>query len=162
MRLIGTGLGTVQVGNEPDLLSNVRPGYTEAGYRADVAAYRASIAAVAPGTAVSGPDTALPARLASYAADEGAAVAFLTQHFYPLTRCDGRRPTIDQLLSASTLDTEARLAGTTVGGRPALSVCLSASTRRTRRPAVVRTASATRWRPPFGSSNTSSPSPNTA
>ena len=113
-RLIGTGLGTVQVGNEPDLLGNVWTGYSEAGYRAEVATYRASIAAAAPGTAVSGPDTASPARLASYAADQGAAVAFLTQHFYPLTRCDGRRPTIDQLLSSSTLGTEVRLAGTAV------------------------------------------------
>jgi hypothetical protein len=114
VRLIGTGLGTVQVGNEPDLLRNVRPGYTGAAYRADVASYRESMAAVAPGAAISGPDTALAARLASYGADEGAAVVFLTQHFYPLTRCDGRRPTITQLLSASTLATEARFAATTV------------------------------------------------
>jgi hypothetical protein len=120
VRRIGKGLGTVQVGNEPDLLGNVRPGYTEAGYRADVADYQASIAAVVPGTAMSGPDTALPARLASYGADEGTAVAFLTQHFYPLTRCDGRRPTIDQLLSPSTLDAEARLAHTTVAAGRAL------------------------------------------
>jgi hypothetical protein len=120
VRLIGTGLGTVQIGNEPDLLGNVRPGYTGAGYRAEVSAYRASIAAVAPGIALSGPDTASPARLASYGADEGAAVVFLTQHFYPLTRCDGRRPTIAQLLSASTLDTEARLATTTVAAGRAL------------------------------------------
>jgi hypothetical protein len=119
-RLIGTGLGTVQVGNEPDLLGNLRPGYTEAAYRADVAAYRASIASVAPGTTMSGPDTALPARLASYGADEGAGAVFLTQHFYPLTRCDGRRPTIAQLLSASTLDTEARLAATTVAAGQAV------------------------------------------
>jgi hypothetical protein len=120
VRLIGTGLGTVQVGNEPDLLGNVRPGYTAAAYRADVAAYRTSIAAVAPDTAVSGPDTALPASLATYGTDEGDAVAFLTQHFYPLTRCDGRRPTIDQLLSASTLDAEARVASTTVAAGRAL------------------------------------------
>ena len=45
-------------------------------------------------------------------------------------------------------------------GRPW--VCLSAWMRRTRRPAVVKTALATRSPPPFGSSNTSSPSPNAA
>jgi hypothetical protein len=120
VRQIGRGLGTVQLGNEPDLLSNVRPGYTQAGYRADVAAYRASIAAAAPGTAVSGPDTALLAGLASYGADEGAPVKFLTQHFYPLTRCNGSRPTIGQLLSPSTLDTEARFAVMTVAAGRAL------------------------------------------
>jgi hypothetical protein len=77
-RLIGTGLGTVQFGNEPDLLGDVEPGYTEAGYRAEIAAYRTGIAAAAPGTAVSGPDTALPTDLASYGAEEGAPVEFLT------------------------------------------------------------------------------------
>ncbi len=115
VRLIGKGLGSVQVGNEPDLLGNVRAAYAEAGYRADVAAYRASIAAVAPGAGISGPDTALPARLASYGADDGASLVSLSQHFYPLTRCGGRTPTIDQLLSAATLNSEVRLADTTVG-----------------------------------------------
>jgi hypothetical protein len=122
VRLIGKGLGSVQVGNEPDLLGNVRPGYAERGYRADVAAYRASIAAVAPRTGISGPDTALPARLASYGTDEGTALVLLTQHFYPLTRCGGRRPTIDQLLSRATVDSEARLADTTVRAGRALGV----------------------------------------
>jgi hypothetical protein len=120
--LIGKGLGSVQVGNEPDLLGNIRPAYTEAGYRADVAAYRASIAAMAPGTSISGPDTALPARLASYGAAEGAGLGLLTQHFYPLTRCGGRRPTIQQLLSAATLDSEARLAATMVEASRVLGV----------------------------------------
>jgi len=114
VRLLGGGLGTIQIGNEPDLLGNVRPAYSEAGYRADVAAYRASIAAAAPEVHVSGPDTAVAARLASYGNDEGATPAFFTQHLYPLTRCAGSRPTIDQLLSVSTLEAERRLAGTAV------------------------------------------------
>ncbi|MDQ2728802.1 MAG: glycosyl hydrolase family 79 C-terminal domain-containing protein [Actinomycetota bacterium] len=114
VRLLGEGLGTIQIGNEPDLLGDVRPAYSEAGYRADVAAYRASIAAVAPDVQVSGPDTAVAARLASYGSDDGAGLAFFTQHFYPLTRCAGRRPTIDQLLSVSTLEAEKRVASTAV------------------------------------------------
>jgi hypothetical protein len=112
--LVGGGFGTVQVGNEPDLLGGVRPGYGEAGYRRDVASYRASISAAAPGAALSGPGTANPGALASYAADEDAGLAFLTQHFYPLTRCGGTKPTVGQLLSSSTLERETRLAATAV------------------------------------------------
>lgn len=100
---MGEDLGTIQIGNEPDLLGDVRPAYSEAANLADVAAYRASIAAVAPDVHVSGPDTAAAARLASYGHGDGAGLAFLTQHFYPLTRCAGSRPTIDQLLSISGL-----------------------------------------------------------
>ena len=119
-RLIGNGLGTVQVGNEPDLLGDVRPGYGEAGYRSDVIAYRAAIAAAAPGAAISGPDTANPTALSSYAAGWGAGLALLTQHFYPLTRCQGSKPTIDQLLSPSALATEARVAGTAAAAAHAI------------------------------------------
>lgn len=114
LRLLGEGLGSIQIGNEPDLLGDVRPTYSEASYRADVAAYRASIAAVAPDVQVSGPDTAAAARLASYGNGDDAGLAFLTQHFYPLTRCAGSRPTIDQLLSVSTLEAEKRVASITV------------------------------------------------
>ncbi len=122
VRLIGKGLGSVQVGNEPDLLGNVRAPYTAARYRADVAVYRRTIAAVAPGVGISGPDTARPTLLASYGSDEGSALVLLTQHFYPLTRCGGGRPTIDQLLSPATLDSEARLAATVVAAGRVLGV----------------------------------------
>jgi hypothetical protein len=121
-RLIGSGLGTVQVGNEPDVLAGLRPGYGEAGFRSDVVAYRAAIVAAAPGVALSGPGTAEPAALARYAAAEGAGLAFVTQHFYPFTRCGGARPTVGQLLSATTLDAEARLAATAVAAGRALGV----------------------------------------
>jgi hypothetical protein len=117
-RLIGGGLGTVQVGNEPDQLGNVRPGYDQAAYRADVEAYRAAIVAAAPSVELSGPDTAGPA--APYASDEGAGLVLVTQHYYPFTRCGGARPTIDELLSASTRDTEARLASAAVAAGRAL------------------------------------------
>jgi hypothetical protein len=109
-RLIATGLATVQIGNEPDLLGNLRAGYGAADFRSDAAAYRAALTAAAPGVAVSGPDTANPAALASYAAGEGTALATLDQHLYPLSRCGGVKPTIDELLSASTRNTEGRLA----------------------------------------------------
>jgi hypothetical protein len=111
-RLIGNGLGTVQIGNEPDLLGSVRPGYGEAAYRADVEAYRAAIARAAPDVKLSGPDTAGPAQ--PYASDERAGLAFVTQHHYPLTRCGGVQPTIDELLSASVREAEDRMAAAVV------------------------------------------------
>jgi hypothetical protein len=102
-RLVGSGLGTVEIGNEPDLFTHDRalkpPGYTYADYRADVDRYRSAIARAVPGAAVAGPDTAGPAWLPAYLHDEHAGLSFVTQHFYPLTRCAGRRPTIAELLS---------------------------------------------------------------
>ena len=117
VHLIGAGLGTVQIGNEPELLGDLSSARGSSDYVATVAAYRATIAAAAPSARLSGPDTAGPAGLAAYAADEGAGLALLTQHFYPLTRCGGARPTIAELLSPATRAAEERLAAaaTTVG-----------------------------------------------
>jgi hypothetical protein len=94
-RLMGPGLRTVQIGNEPDLL----PGYNYARYRADLAAYRTAIEAAVPGVRFSGPDTAGAAWLNRFRQDDRAPVSFLTQHFYPLTRCGGRHPGIAELLA---------------------------------------------------------------
>ena len=105
-RLIGPGLNSVEIGNEPDLYAvdrGLKPhGYTFADYRAEVAAYRAAITVAAPGARIAGPDTAGLEWLPAYARDERARLSFLTQHFYPLTRCGGRRPTIADLLSTVT------------------------------------------------------------
>ncbi|HEY2427684.1 MAG TPA: hypothetical protein VGI06_02050 [Acidimicrobiales bacterium] len=97
-RLIGPGLASFEVGNEPDLY----PAEGVGRYRTVVARYRAALAAVPGGVGVAGPDTALRTSLRGYAAAEGTGLAALTQHFYPLTRCGGRQPTIAQLLSAAT------------------------------------------------------------
>jgi hypothetical protein len=102
-RLIGSGLGTVDVGNEPDLFSAT---YTYADYRSQVDRYRAAISASAPGTELAGPDTAGLGWLAAFARDEGGDLAFLTQHFYPLTRCGGNRPSIADLTSSATVHRE--------------------------------------------------------
>jgi hypothetical protein len=111
VRLIGRGLGTIQIGNEPDALGALSP-QGESGYGATAEAYRTAIAAAAPSTRLSGPDTAGSADLAGYAVSEGPGLALLTQHFYPLTRCGGGRPTIADLLSRSTTAAEERLAAT--------------------------------------------------
>jgi hypothetical protein len=107
-RLLGSGLGTVDIGNEPDLFAHDRAlkpsGYTYADYRADLDRYRSAIAAAVPGVGVAGPDTAGPAWLAAYLADEHTGLSFVTRHFYPLTRCAGVRPTIADLLSQAATD----------------------------------------------------------
>jgi hypothetical protein len=100
-QLIGAGLDTIQIGNEPDLFAADRvlepDGYTYRTYLQQVAAYQR---AMGPGIRFSGPDTAGGDWLARYARDEGAQVSFLTRHFYPLTRCGGQKPTIDELLKS--------------------------------------------------------------
>jgi hypothetical protein len=109
-RLIGPGLGTVEIGNEPDLYGTDRVlephGYTYADYQADVRRYRAAVSAAAPGVKVAGPDTAGPGWLRADGRDGGDGLSFLTQHFYPLTRCGGRRPSIGELLSPGTRQRE--------------------------------------------------------
>jgi hypothetical protein len=122
-RLIGPGLGTVEIGNEPDLLGHdpaLKPaGYSYAEYKADVDAYRAAITVAASGTRLAGPDTAGLGWLAGYVKDEHAGLSFVTQHFYPLTRCGGRRPTIADLQSMATMLSErrtARAAAAAAGG----------------------------------------------
>jgi hypothetical protein len=68
------------------------------------------IAAAAPGLPLAGPDTAGTGWLAAYGRDERPGLAFLTQHFYPLTRCAGARPTIGDLLSPTTATREMQVA----------------------------------------------------
>jgi hypothetical protein len=115
-RLIGSGLGTVNIGNEPDLFPAryISAGYTYAGYRSQVDRYRAAISAAAPGTELAGPDTAGPGWLAAFGQDEHRGLAFLTQHFYPLTRCGGNRPSIAELTSGATARREQEAADAAV------------------------------------------------
>jgi hypothetical protein len=110
-RLIGSGLGTVDIGNEPDLFS---ASYTYAYYRSQVERYRAAISAAAPRTELAGPDTAGSGWLAAFGRDERGGLAFLSQHFYPLTRCGGNRPTIADLTSSATVRREQHATGVAV------------------------------------------------
>ena len=112
VRVIGRGLGTVQIGNEPDALGALGPPQGQSGYRTAVAAYRAALAVAGGPAQLSGPDTAASTELAGYAMSEGPGLASVTEHFYPLTRCGGARPTIADLLSPSTTAAEQRLAAT--------------------------------------------------
>jgi hypothetical protein len=118
-RLIGPGLGTVEIGNEPDLLGRdpvLKPaGYSYPEYRADVNAYRAAIEAAVPGIGLAGPDTARLDWLAGYLHDEHVGLSFVTAHFYPLTRCSGSHPTIADLESNATARREQRMADAAAG-----------------------------------------------
>ncbi len=109
--LIASRLGTVDIGNEPDLFS---AGSTYGEYRSQVDRYRAAIRAAAPGTELAGPDTAGAGWLAAFGRDERSGLAFLTQHFYPLTRCGGNRPTIADLTSSATVQREQHAADAAV------------------------------------------------
>ncbi len=117
-RLLGGGLEAVQIGNEPDLFAGDRSlepgGFGFAEYVAEVGAYRRAIDAAVPGLPLGGPDTATTAWLAAYGREEGEGLLFLAEHFYPLTRCDGARPTIGNLLSTTTADRERQLADATL------------------------------------------------
>jgi hypothetical protein len=117
-RLIGSGLSTVEIGNEPDVYAadkSLEPyGHSSSDYRNEVAAYRTAIAATAPGVQMAGPDTAGVDGLAAYAGNEGPGLSFLTQHFYPLTRCGGRHPTIADLLSPATRQRQTSLVDSVV------------------------------------------------
>ncbi|HSS10501.1 MAG TPA: glycosyl hydrolase family 79 C-terminal domain-containing protein [Acidimicrobiales bacterium] len=117
-RLIGAGLGTVEIGNEPDLFAGnpaLKPaGYTYQQYRSDVDRYRTAITGAAPDVAFAGPDTAGLDWLASYGHDEHDGLAFLTQHFYPLTRCGSSHPTIADLESPATTRRQQQVADAAV------------------------------------------------
>jgi hypothetical protein len=124
--ILGSSLAGVQLGNEPDLFTRpastpfrallgsgtLRPPEWDLDeYESEVSSLRAALAHVpAP---LYGPDTARSDWLESYADQQGAGLAALAQHFYPLDRCHGGRllkvgPSIDQLLNARVARREAQ------------------------------------------------------
>ena len=101
--LLGESLAGIAIGNEPDRYVadglRVAP-WSFADYLSEVAAYRSAIAAAAPGVPIVGPDSSsgglsLP-WITEAAADEHPAL--LTEHYYPLTKCQASAPTLGDLL----------------------------------------------------------------
>jgi hypothetical protein len=103
--MLGRSLQGVMIGNEPDLYTHpssapfrrtlgaapLRPrGWGAIAYESEISSLRAALAAAAP-VALYGPDTATPRWLGSYATAQGAGLAALAQHFYPLDRCSRGR-----------------------------------------------------------------------
>lgn len=109
-RLVGPGLASVELGNEPDLFAGdpaIAPGgYPYDRYRAAVDTFRAALSEAEPDLAFGGPDTAGTGWLVRYVSDEHRGLSFVSQHFYPLSRCGGAQPTVAQLLSAQTTGKE--------------------------------------------------------
>ncbi len=105
--LLGASLEGIAIGNEPDryVADGLRSTpWSFADYLTEVAAYRAAIAAAAPGVQIVGPDASSSALSVTWVTDtaSGEHPALLTEHYYPLTRCQAYAPTLGDLLSPLT------------------------------------------------------------
>jgi hypothetical protein len=108
--LLGARLAGIAIGNEPDrfAIEGLRgPGWSFAEYARELSAYRAAIARAAPGVPIAGPDASsgepvLPWLRAAAALHPD----LLTDHYYPLSSCDGSSPTVPELLAPATRATE--------------------------------------------------------
>ncbi len=104
--LLGARLTGVAIGNEPDrfAIEGLRgPDWSFSEYARELHAYRAAIARAAPGVPIAGPDTSsgepvLPWLRAAAALRPD----MLTDHYYPLSSCDGSSPTVQELLAPAT------------------------------------------------------------
>jgi len=105
--LLGASLEGIAIGNEPDryVADGLRnTPWSFADYLTEVAAYRAAIAAAAPGVPIVGPDASSGGLSVSWVTEAatGEHPALLTEHYYPLTRCQAYAPTLGDLLSPLT------------------------------------------------------------
>ena len=112
-RILGPGLAAIEIGNEPDYYYR-----RESAYFAEFERYVRAIRAAVPGLALAGPDSARedvrwPEAFARSEAPHPD-VALLTAHNYPLSVCDGHRPTLAQLLSTGSVREEQRVASAVV------------------------------------------------
>jgi hypothetical protein len=104
--ILGSSLAGVMIGNEPDLYTHapsapfrraigaapLRPASWGAlEYEREISSLRATLAATGIPAGLYGPDTASSRWLAGYASAQGAGLAALAQHFYPLDRCSRGR-----------------------------------------------------------------------
>ena len=101
--LLGTMLEGIAIGNEPDRYAREGlrgAGWSPPSYLEELHAYRAAIARAAPGVRLVAPDASsgippLP-WIASAAATRP---ALLSDHYYPLSSCDGEKPALSELAS---------------------------------------------------------------
>ncbi|MCW3019244.1 MAG: hypothetical protein JWN10_1552, partial [Solirubrobacterales bacterium] len=105
--LLGASLEGIAIGNEPDryVADGLRnTPWSFADYLSEVAAYRAAIAAAAPGVQIVGPDASSGGSSVTWVAEAatGEHPALLTEHYYPLTRCQAYAPKLGDLLSPLT------------------------------------------------------------
>jgi hypothetical protein len=108
--LLGARLAGVAIGNEPDrfAIEGLRgPTWSFAEYAGELRAYRAAIARAAPGVSIAGPDASSGEPVLSWLrATADLHPNMLTDHYYPLSSCDGSSPTVGELLAPSTRESE--------------------------------------------------------
>jgi len=108
---LGDHLIAIACGNEPDdfARNGVRPAsFTETSYLQQAQTCISAIRGAAPSAPISGPDTSHVNWLGRYASAERGRISLLTQHYYPLTNCDGPHGNVFRLLSRATAAAEAR------------------------------------------------------
>jgi len=108
---LGASLAGIAIGNEPDryVKDKLRASpWPFADYLTEAGAYRAAIAAAAPGVPIVGPDSSSGGSLVPWVTDLATAVhpALLTDHYYPLTKCQRYKPKPSDLLSPATRSRE--------------------------------------------------------
>jgi hypothetical protein len=114
-RAFGAHLIAVACGNEPDdfARNGVRPAsFTEADYLRQAAACISAVRRAVPAARIAGPDTSHVRWLTRYAAAEKGRISLLTQHYYPLSDCNGPDGTAVTLFSRATVAAEARTIST--------------------------------------------------
>ncbi len=111
--LLGARLAGIAIGNEPDrfAIEGLRePTWSFAEYARELGAYRAAIARAAPGVPLAGPDASSGEPVLPWlraAADLHPNM--LTDHYYPLSSCDGSSPTVGELLAPATREGESSM-----------------------------------------------------
>lgn len=99
-RILGPNLGAIEIGNEPD-----RYGISEARYLREFRRYVGALRRAVPGIEIAGPDMSSSghAWVSWFAREQAPApqIALFTAHNYPLSACNGKRPTIADLLSVA-------------------------------------------------------------
>jgi Ricin-type beta-trefoil lectin domain len=112
-QILGSALAAIEIGNEANYY------YTsDATYFSNFESYAAAIKQAVPGIGIVGPDAGhdQPAFVAAFAQNEAASpdITMVTDHEYPLSDCNGATNTIADLLSTSSVTTEAAAADSVV------------------------------------------------
>jgi len=112
---LGASLHAVEIGNEPDIYFLWSQSLTEPpqfiplnfpDYQTEWNAYFAQITQASPGAKIAGPDFFLNRWQSSYTAKMAKNLSVYTQHYYPLSDCNGTVLSPEMLLSAHSLSTE--------------------------------------------------------
>jgi hypothetical protein len=108
---LGASLLGISIGNEPDryVADGLRAAlWSFPEYVREINAYRGAIATAAPGVPIVGPDSSSSGLDLTWVSETAAAEypALLTDHYYPLTKCQAFAPKLSDLLSPLTRASE--------------------------------------------------------